>query len=183
MKLDPEKEIECYVGANFSSWWNQEEINDPGLVLYRTGYGISYTKCPIIWVSRLQIEITISNTEAEYIASYPATRDALPFVSFMKEIQFVLKLQGDDPKVLCSMFENPVTDHEDNQGSVALVVAPQMRLCTEHIIINYHHFRSFVANSDIEIQDIDTKEQIADVFTKPLDSELSVYLYYKLSSW
>ena len=35
-----------------------------------------------------------------------AMRDILPFVSLMKEIDFVLKLQGDAPTVLCSLFEN-----------------------------------------------------------------------------
>ena len=32
------------------------------------------------------------------------------------EIDFVLELQGDTPKVLFRFFENPVTFHEYNQG-------------------------------------------------------------------
>ena len=42
----------------------------------------------------------------EYIAIYQAMRDVLPFTSLMKEIEFVLKLQGDTLKVLCSLFKN-----------------------------------------------------------------------------
>ena len=30
--------------------------------------------------------------------------------------------------------------------------------------INYNHFSSFVANGNVNIQHIDTKEQIADIF-------------------
>ena len=53
----------------------------------------------------------------------------------------------------------------------------------KHIAIKYHHIHSFSGNCDVEIQHIDTKEQIADIFTKPLDSELFRYLCYKLNSW
>ena len=42
---------------------------------------------------------------------------------------------------------------------------------TKHIAIKYHHLRIFVANGDVEIKYIDTKKQIVDIFTKPLDSE------------
>ena len=53
-------------------------------------------------------------------------RDVLTFVSFMKEIEFVLKLQEDIMTVLCSVFKNPVTTvmvQEDNQGSIELAVS------------------------------------------------------------
>ena len=48
------------------------------------------------------------------------------FVSLTKEIVFVLNIKGDTPTVMCSLFENSVTGHEDNQGAIALVVALQM---------------------------------------------------------
>ena len=51
----------------------------------------------------------------------------------------------------------------------------------KHIVIKYHHFQSFVANGDVEIKHVDTKEYIADIFMKPLDSELFGYLRYKLN--
>ena len=53
-------------------------------------------------------------------------RDVLPFISLMKEIEFVLELQGDTLKVLCSLFENTVTVHKYNKGAIILVFAPQM---------------------------------------------------------
>ena len=42
----------------------------------------------------------------------------------MKEIEFVLKIQCDTPKVLCSIFENPDTAHEYNPWVIELAVAP-----------------------------------------------------------
>ena len=73
--------------------------------------------------------------------------------------------------------------YEDNQGAIALVVSPQMRLFMKDIAIEYHHFQSFIANSDVKIKHLDTKAQIADIFLKPLDSELFGYLRYKLNGW
>ena len=85
--------------------------------------------------------------------------------------------------LLCSIFENKVPVYEDNQGVITLVGFPQIQYRTDHITINYHHFRSFSANGDVEIKHVDTKEQIADIFTKSLYSELFGYLCYKLNCW
>ena len=100
----------------------------------------------------------ISTTEAKYFALYQAMRDVLPFLGLITEIEFVFELQGEAPKVLCSISEKPVTVHEDNQGEVVLVVALQMQPRTKRIAIKYHHCWSFIANGDVEIQHIDTKE-------------------------
>ena len=85
------------------------------------GYVITYANFPIIWASWLQTEIVISTTEAEYVALTQSMRDILPFVIFMKYIEFLLKLQGDTLTVLGSLLEIPVTSHKDNQGVIALI--------------------------------------------------------------
>ena len=91
----------------------------------------------------------------------------------MKEIELVLKLQGDTPEVLCSIFEHTV---KDNQGAIALAVYLQIRPWMKHIAIKYHHFRIFVTNGDVKIKYVDTKEQIADIFMEQIDSELFGYI-------
>ena len=72
--------------ADLARRWNQEEGKDPGSVLSRTGYLISYANYPIIWTIWIQKEIVLSITEAEYIVLYQVMRDVSPFVSLMKEI-------------------------------------------------------------------------------------------------
>ena len=54
---------------------------------------------------------------------------------------------------------------------------------TIHIAIMYHHFWRSAKNCDIEIQPTDTKEQIMDIFTKPLDYELFGYLHSNNNGW
>ena len=51
---DKEKGIECYVDADFVGGWNQEEGNNPVLVLSVMGYVITYANCPIILARRIQ---------------------------------------------------------------------------------------------------------------------------------
>ena len=65
-------------------------------------------------------------TEEEYIVLSQATREVSHFVSIIKEIEFVLKLQKDTPTVLCSLLQEPlmpVTVYEDNQGAIAIAVS------------------------------------------------------------
>ena len=153
------------------------------MVLSRTVCIITHSKCPILWEIRIQTEIALSTIQAEYIALLQAMRVFLPFVSLMKYIEFILELQGNTSKVLCSIFENPATVHKYIQEAIALTVALQIQHCTKHIAIKYNHFQSFYPNGNINIQHIDTKEQIADILTKPLDSELFGYICYNINGW
>jgi hypothetical protein len=43
---------------------------------------------------------------------------------------------------------------------------------TKHIAIRYHFLRDHQQKGDIEIAYINTKEQLADIFTKPLMNKL-----------
>ena len=101
----------------------------------------------------------------------------------MKEIEFILKLQGYTPAVLCCLFEKPFTVYGDNHGAIAITVSLQLRPYTKHTKIKYHHFWSFVANGNIEIKHVDTKDHITDIFTEPLDYELFGHLHYNLNGW
>ena len=78
--------------------------------------------------------------------------------------------------MLCSLFENPVTVYENNQGVIALPVYPKIQPRTKHIAIKYHHFRSFFVNGDVEIKHVDTKEQISDILMKSLYYNMFEYL-------
>lgn len=72
---------------------------------------------------------------------------------------------------------------EDNNGALELARAPKMRPRTKHIALKYHHFRQAVKDEKVIILPIDTKEQVADIFTKPLYRPLFDYLRGKLMGW
>jgi hypothetical protein len=80
------------------------------------------------------------------------------------------------PEIHCTVFE-------DNNGALELAKSPRYRPHTKHIAIKYHHFREHVKNGLVSILPIDTKDQIADQFTKALQTGVFEFLRYKLSGW
>jgi hypothetical protein len=51
---------------------------------------------------------------------------------------------------------------------------------TKHIPIKYHILREQVAEKNIRVEYVGTKEQVADIFTKPLPREAFEYLRQRL---
>ena len=51
---------------------------------------------------------------------------------------------------------------------------------TKHIAIKYHFVRELVQKKEIRLEYVHTKEQIADIFTKPLPKDAFLYLRVKL---
>ena len=124
----------------------------------------------------MQTEIALSTTEAEYIALSQAMRDVLPFLTLMEEIHQVIPLVDNDPKFYCKVWE-------DNSSCIKVAESPKFTPRTKHIALKYHHFRQFVKNGTIKNFPIDTLEQTADIFTKPLDAQKFEYLRKKLCGW
>ncbi len=173
---DLTKGLECYVDADFAGGWSSGDQTNPESVLSRTGFVIMYAGCPIFWSSKLQTEIALSTTEAEYIALSSAMREVLPFLTMMREIHDVFPLKERKPNFYCRVWE-------DNRSCIKVAESPKFTPRTKHIALKYHHFRQYVSDGTIKINPIDTREQIADIFTKSLDEKQFAYLRKKLCGW
>ena len=178
--LDPDKNksFEVWVDADFSGNWNKATAEDDvSTSKSRSGYVLTYGKCPISWTSKLQTQIALSSCEAEYIALSQALRDAIPVIRLLQELKD-REFGGEytKPKVFCKVFE-------DNTGALALAMVPKMRPRTKHINLVYHHFREYVRNGMVEVVSVGTKDQIADVFTKPLPKNDFVKFRKRLMGW
>jgi hypothetical protein len=176
--------IDCYVDADFAGLWNSEDNQDPHCVRSRTGYVICIGGSPIIWSSKLQSEIAMSTMEAEYIALSTACRELLPLQNLFKELAGALNVREDD---IQSMH---TTIWEDNVGAMTLanLELPRMTPRSKHIAVKYHWFRQHVSDDGgtdggIVVKKIDTKEQIADIFTKGLGPTIFTRLRAKLMGW
>ena len=190
LKPDLKKGIQCYVDADFAGSWNSANSEDASSVYSRTGYVIMFANCPILWVSKLQTEVALSTTEAEYIALSQAMRDVIPFMHLVEELGGSLSFGMDKPEVQLKQHKPNAADSklvcevfEDNRGALELANVPKMRPRTKHIALKYHHFREHVRNGTIVVKPIDTREQIADIFTKPLPRDAFQYLRQKLNGW
>jgi hypothetical protein len=164
------------VDADFADGWKDGDHDNPESVLSRTGFVIMYAGCPITWQSKLQTEIALSTTESEYIALSSSMRETIPFLNLLKEISDIFGLPSTQPVFHCKVWE-------DNESCIKVAQSPKFTPRTKHIAIKYHHFCSFVADGTITIHSIDTKEQLADILTKPLAEKSFCYLRRELMGW
>ena len=141
---DRTKIIEDYVDASFAGDWNTAWGDEPASVMSRTGYLILFANCPIIWSSKLQTEIALSTTEAEYIALSQSLRDVIPLITLLRELRRTAPHDTTKPIVNCTV-------HEENQGCIDLVDSPRMRPRTKHIALKYHHFRKHVKDGTVSV--------------------------------
>ena len=173
-----DESIQCYCDADFAGLWNTDLAMDcSSTAQSRSGYVISYGNCPVVWASRLQTEIALSTTESEYISLSQALREVIPLMRLIIELdQNGFTLQTQMPQMHCKVFE-------DNSGALEMARVPKMRPRTKHLNIKYHHSREAVKNGLISIHAIGTAEQRADIFTKPLGTELFFRFRLALMGW
>ena len=85
--------FDCYLDADFACLWGYEDSQDPHCIHSHTGYFINLCSCPILWASKLQMEIALSTMEAEYIMLSTAYKDLFPIVDVIKELCCTLGLE------------------------------------------------------------------------------------------
>lgn len=111
----------------------------------------------ISWTSKKQDIVTISTSEAEYVAACLATCDAIFLTKLMNDLQLSIEL--------------PIPIHEDNAGCIFISKNPETKR-SKHIDVKFHYIRECVEEKKIELIMTSTKDQIADVLTKGLGKKL-----------
>jgi Reverse transcriptase (RNA-dependent DNA polymerase) len=177
LKPDKNRGLECYVDADWAGSWLDRSSNDPLSSHSRTGFVILYAGCPIIWASKMQQLIALSTTEAEYIALSTALRDVIAVIHLLEDLRSQeFHIFHPTPKITCRTFE-------DNKSCIEIATNHKTRPRTKHLSVRLHHFRSHVVKKTITIEHISTKEQIADMFTKPLPRDQFTKLRNRLMTW
>ena len=82
-----------------------------------------------------------------------------------------------DIKVIC---EEPTVIHCDNTSAISLSKNPAQHSKAKHIPMKYHYLRELAANKKTRLEYIPTQEQVADIFTKPLNIDVFEHLRKKL---
>ena len=163
LKTDKTKGLELYVDADFAGNWDPAETDDVDIARSRHGFCVKYANCVIHWKSQLQREIALSSTESEYTGLSYAIRDVIPIINLLEEIASRHQLPKIDSKLFVKVFEyRPRTKHLDNR---------------------IHHFRKYIDSGKIRVVKIDTKDQEADLLTKPLPTQQFKKLRKLLLNW
>ena len=77
-------------------------------------------------------------------------------------------------------IKEPVVMFCDNTSAIYILKNLVMHSKTKHIAIKYHFVRELVQDKEIKLEYFHSKEQIANIFTKPLPKDSFLYLRGKL---
>jgi hypothetical protein len=120
----------------------------------------------VSWASKKQNSVALSTVEAEYIAAGHCCTQLLWMRQTLQDYGYKLT----KVPLLC-----------DNESAIRMADNPVEHSRTKHIAIWYHFLRDHQQRGDIEIAYVSTKEQLAGIFTKPLDEKTFTKLRYKLN--
>ena len=76
--------MDCYDDAEFAGLWGHEDPQDPICARSRTGFVVTFSNCPLLWMSKLQTEISLSTLHSEYVALSHSVRALLPLKILIK---------------------------------------------------------------------------------------------------
>jgi hypothetical protein len=110
----------------------------------------------VSWASKKQNSVDLSTAEAEYIVVGHCCVQLLWMRQTLRDYGYKLS----KVPLLC-----------DNESAIRMAENPVEHSHTKHIDIRYHFLRDHQQRGDIEIAYVNTKDQLADIFTKPLDEK------------
>ena len=118
-----------------------------------TGFVFILSGGAICWSSRLQPTVAVSTSEAEYMASAQAVKEALWLRKLM--LDFGVKIGA-------------MKIYSDSQGAIKLLKHPIASIRSKHIDVIHHFARERVSRKEVMFEYCSTDAMIADCFTKAL---------------
>jgi len=123
-----------------------------------SGFAIYYCGALVSWKSKMQQCVTLSSTEAEYVA-------ASQCVSEMEFVRQVVESMG-------LKVQFPMTLYVDNTGAIDLAENWSTTGRTKHIDVRFHYLREMNERGMVEIKFVKSELNVSDIFTKNLSEKL-----------
>ncbi|CAL1409822.1 unnamed protein product [Linum trigynum] len=133
-----------------------------------SGYTFFLANGVISWASKKQPIVTLSTTEAEFVAASFCSTQCVWLRRILEMIGWSGCVRG-STKILC-----------DNSSTIKLSKNPVLHGRSKHIDVRFHFLRDLAKEGVIELEHCGTHEQVADIMTKPLKLETFEALRSKL---
>jgi hypothetical protein len=119
-------------------------------------------ECFVSWIRKKQSSISLSTFEAEYIATTTCCTQVLWMKQTLTDIQVE--------------YDEPIPIYCDNTSAISISKNQVMHPKMKHIPIKYHFLWEQVAEKNIRVEYVGTKEQVADIFKKTTSTG-SLWIY------
>ena len=137
------------VGYSNSNWASDRDDRQS-----TTGYTFILSGGSIVWVAQKQCTVTLSSTEAEYMALTECLKHAQWTTSLLQQLLFDVELPID---IFC-----------DSTRAQVITSNNVYHKRTKHIDIRYHYIHEKVADGMIVINEVNSDDNVADMLTKAL---------------
>ena len=105
----------------------------------------------------------MSSCEAKYVAASEAAKE----IAWLRQLLDGIGFPQVDPTIM----------HADNNGAICLSNDPSFHAQAKHIHVRHHYICELVQNNTIKLKYICSKDNIADIFTKPLELQAFTKLH------
>jgi hypothetical protein len=120
----------------------------------------------VSWSSKKQTYVVLSTAEAKYVVAGQCCAQLLWMRQTLRDFGNNLS----KVPLLC-----------DNESAIRMADNPVEHSRTKHIDMRHHSLRDHQQKGDIEVYHINTENQLADIFTKPLDEKTFCRLHSELN--
>lgn len=156
---DPDQGIVFKSGADkpiLEAYTDSDFAGDPSTSRSTSGLLIRLASGPICWKSRLQREVVLSSTEAEYLAATEACRELQWVKSLLEELNLCDQVEG----ALRTNF------YVDNQSTISLIKNHDNHKRSKHVALRNSYCRQQFEKGAITVLYVPSNQQLADSFTK-----------------
>ncbi|GJV06865.1 retrotransposon protein, putative, ty1-copia subclass [Tanacetum coccineum] len=143
-----ELRVSCYTDAGY--------LTDADDMKSQTGYVFVLNGGAIDWKNIKQSIFATSSTDAEYIAAFDASKEAVWIRKFISGLGVV------------PTIEEPINMYCDNTGAIAIAKYHGVTKGARHFHAKVHYLRETIEIGDVRIEKVDTDDNLAYPFTKAL---------------
>ncbi|GJS72443.1 retrotransposon protein, putative, ty1-copia subclass [Tanacetum coccineum] len=146
--IERELRVSCYTYVGY--------LTDADTLRSQTGYIFVLNGGDVDWKSTKQSIFATSSTDAEYIAPFDASKEAVWIRKFISGLGIV------------PTIEEPISMYCDNTGAIAIAKDHGITKGARHFRAKVHYLRETIEMGDVKIEKVDTEDNLADPFTKAL---------------